>query len=634
MAELISYWNYEELFNTVTKGSLILPLYYLNDDKFIDEFISELIHDFESIESISYSSFLNMVSQTQEVERIIQITNKELRYLNISPIVAKQGILFHRTNLLYVTTLLIKKIKGSKSITGNNKEGTKKYLKALSLINNKLGFRSGNTDRFILSYLIRDHPFCYYPEITQNFYIRWMSRYWNIYKEIKNESNKISEAIECLEKKINLSVENYFFVIAKLFAWFMYLPMHSQNVNKNGFSFENPNTFYIDDRKFPNDTKFISLIKIMSHDIEDMRSFFLSKAFEDEKMSRNFDSTYQDLMKFFNKPLFKIDNHHYCILDFKFLIEGICSGFIWQLHEMKIANLPELRAQYGFFLEKYFRNLLSKYFKLEHKNDQYGPDAVVISGNNILLFEFTVEYYRIGSLYSSAMDDFFSDLEKILFNPKKNGIRGKKDPGKFIKLDGYVRKYLSTSQEINIIPILVTEKYLGDYHLLNWDGLLTKKITSLKLDNLIKEPPLILCLDDLELFWSFICSEDKTKAANEFISCINSWKNCPKQDFLYNFSFFLSTYFKDIEKLNAEYTNFFSFPKFLQKVKAHNEEAAGTTLEERTNEIPEEGIRVTEAEVNMKGCTDKLVSKIKENPLTSILFAGGIGYLLAKILKK
>lgn len=301
MAELISYWSYGELFNTVTKGSLILPVYYLDDDKFIDEFISELIHDFESIEAISYSSFLNMVSQTQDVERVIQITNNELRYLNIKPKVAKQGILFHRTNLLYITTLLIKKSRGSKSITGNNKKWTEKYLKALSLVNKKLGLNAGNTYKFIIDYLIRDHPFSYSPETTQNFYIRWICRYWNIYKEIKKEPNKISKAIECLEKKINLSVEDYFYVIAKLFGWFIYLPMQNETENKNCFSFENPNTFYIDDRKFPNDAKFISLIKNMSHDIESMRSFFIAETLEDEVMEREYDSIYKDLIKFFNK---------------------------------------------------------------------------------------------------------------------------------------------------------------------------------------------------------------------------------------------------------------------------------------------------------------------------------------------
>ncbi|MGM9452257.1 hypothetical protein ACTAZI_02860 [Legionella bozemanae] len=302
---------------------------------------------------------------------------------------------------------------------------------------------------------------------------------------------------------------------------------------------------------------------------------------------------------------------------------------------MKITNLPQLKAQYGDFLEKYFRNLLARYFILEIKEDQYGPDAVIKWGNNILLFEFTVEYYRIESLYNTAdQTKFFSDLEKILFNPgKQNGIRGKKDAGKFIKLNNYVQKYLSTQNEINIIPILVTEKYLGDYDLLNWEELLTQKITSLKLDYLIKQSPLILCLDDLELFWSFICSEDKNKAASEFISCINSWKNSPKQEFLYNFSFFLLNYFKDTVKLNTEYTNFFSFPKFLHNAKAYNEEAAKTIFETEqklASELDKNGI--TEA-VNIERCTNKLVGKIKKNPLTSVLFAGGIGYLLAKILK-
>ncbi|HHF7367155.1 TPA: hypothetical protein ACPSKY_002280 [Legionella bozemanae] len=76
----------------------------------------------------------------------------------------------------------------------------------------------------------------------------------------------------------------------------------------------------------------------------------------------------------------------------------------------------------------------------------------------------------------------------------------------------------------------------------------------------------------------------------------------------------------------------------LHNAKVHIEEAASEVLEagkKRANEIYEESIKkVTQAEVNIEECANKFVWKIKENPLTSVLIAGGIGYLLAKIMKK
>ena len=53
------------------------------------------------------------------------------------------------------------------------------------------------------------------------------------------------------------------------------------------------------------------------------------------------------------------------------------------------------------------------------------------------------------------------------------------------------------------------------------------------------------------------------------------------------------------------------------------------------NEVREEGMNmVNEAEDNLKEYSDHLLKKIQENPLASVLIAGGIGFLLSKILKK
>ena len=70
----------------------------------------------------------------------------------------------------------------------------------------------------------------------------------------------------------------------------------------------------------------------------------------------------------------------------------------------------------------------------------------------------------------------------------------------------------------------------------------------------------------------------------------------------------------------------------------HLEAAASELLKEgkkKVNEFYEGGKhKACEIEENIKDGTDRLVKKIQENPLASVLIAGGVGFLLSKILKK
>lgn len=75
-----------------------------------------------------------------------------------------------------------------------------------------------------------------------------------------------------------------------------------------------------------------------------------------------------------------------------------------------------------------------------------------------------------------------------------------------------------------------------------------------------------------------------------------------------------------------------------KKQKAHVAEAAANLLHESkkfANELYEEGLnKVNEAEDKVKKQSDQLLQKVQENPLTSVLIAGGIGFLLAKLMRK
>lgn len=71
--------------------------------------------------------------------------------------------------------------------------------------------------------------------------------------------------------------------------------------------------------------------------------------------------------------------------------------------------------------------------------------------------------------------------------------------------------------------------------------------------------------------------------------------------------------------------------------KSHVGDAASELLNESkkfANEVYVDGLnKVSEAEDQMKEYSDILLKKVQENPLTSVLIAGGIGFLLSKILK-
>ncbi len=72
--------------------------------------------------------------------------------------------------------------------------------------------------------------------------------------------------------------------------------------------------------------------------------------------------------------------------------------------------------------------------------------------------------------------------------------------------------------------------------------------------------------------------------------------------------------------------------------KAHVREAASELLNESkkwANEMREEGLhKVSEAEEDIKVYSDQLLKKVQENPLASVLIAGGIGFLLSSLLRK
>ncbi len=71
---------------------------------------------------------------------------------------------------------------------------------------------------------------------------------------------------------------------------------------------------------------------------------------------------------------------------------------------------------------------------------------------------------------------------------------------------------------------------------------------------------------------------------------------------------------------------------------SHVADAAGELLNEGkklVNELYADGVKkVCGAEDIVKEYSDELLVKVKENPLTSVLIAAGVGFLISSFLKK
>jgi len=565
--KIITHLSYEQLFNEIRKGQLILPISYIKDLQNLDSYIDEIIKDFDSTESIRYSSFLNMIIQTYGINESLKLGLNELNSCGLSN-KNINAIVFHQENLLYyICKIILKKENGHLNITGNNrKNNTKEYYKTLLLINSELNKIKGNNElSFLKNIFIRSYPYYYSPRSAFHVYSTRIQRYWYIYdtllkKSDKNKIDKIEATIKLIENKTKISLQDYFYVLRQMLMWFLEIPIKKQlakdrGLDSVGFNYKNLNTFYINKINFKTDPRFINLIENLSLDLKEFKGKF-SQSNQRYKVK----GFYEHFQNFFDYPVFKINNNDFCIIDLKFLIEGICSGFLWHIKNISPNQFKEIKPQYGYILEKYFVFLVKNIFpNIKITSNISGkPDAILEYGNSVVIFEFTTEYYRFSSLYNAEISQFLDDLYKMLFNNGKKDKkgRGKKDEGKFIKLNRYIEEFKGKK----VIPVLITENYLGDYDLLDKFGnFLKNEVKNKNLKNIQEFKPLVISLDDLETFWAL---SNNKNSCNEFIEAFNNWENVKKGSYHYNLSYFIARQ-KNGKVQNNNYKKFFNFKKFL-----------------------------------------------------------------------
>ena len=411
--DTVTYLTYEKLFRDIQKDNLIIPISYLNEIKNIDDLISDIIKNFNSVEAISYSSFLNATIQTLNINEILKLGLEEIKNIKLTNKSHDKGVLFYRDNLLYfISQIIIKGESGNLRVTGpENASNSRDYYKSLLLISSKLNRSIINEKQTVLKdYFIREYPYYYDPESLYNTYSIRIQRYRYIYnhllKDLNGQSkNNFCDIIKLLEETAQISLKDYFDVLEKVLEWFLGVPYARRYSNNKefkalGFQYKALNTFYINKDNFKGDESFIKIIDHLSIDLEKMKQKFLNI----ERIYK-IEGFYKYFQNFFDKPIFKIDENSYCIIDLKFLFEGICSGFIWHLKDISKYKIKRIKDKYGYLLEEYFIFLLKKIFKdknvITTNRDEGNPDAFLQFDDYIIILEFTTETYRFSSLYNT-----------------------------------------------------------------------------------------------------------------------------------------------------------------------------------------------------------------------------------------
>lgn len=283
----MTFVSYKNLFDHVSKSGLILPLSYLNSDANVDNVIHDLIDDFECVEAISYSSFLNAMVQTYKADDTQKLGWKELQHCKLVKGNENEGIVFHRDNLLHLIGQLIDKEKaGVKKITGQKTFGNAAdFYKSLLLINGKGVFHppSTLTEQILLKdTFLRAYPYYYLPHIVEQIYRIRLQRYWHIYHDLINkleakEVDKIKVGLKKITDSYKLSLNQYFHVLVGVFGWFLQSqalknadPSNDQ-AKKLGFNHKNLESFYVRRHNFGDGHDTFSLIGHLSKDLSELK---------------------------------------------------------------------------------------------------------------------------------------------------------------------------------------------------------------------------------------------------------------------------------------------------------------------------------------------------------------------------
>ncbi|OHA85802.1 MAG: hypothetical protein A2591_00450 [Candidatus Yonathbacteria bacterium RIFOXYD1_FULL_52_36] len=573
---IVTYLAYSELLDSFERGGIVIPVNTLKTVEDFEAQIEYLLHEMNPIELIQFSSFLNMICQTRDTDSTMV---RGVSLLEESGVIAKgrgfsNKIVFHRENLLnLIGQILSKKWQGNQQLTGpEHGANHKKYSEAI-LLNNELLNTEINADSakgiFLRDHFIREWPHYYLPEIARLIYSHRIVRYRYCYETLlatldATNKSEMEAGLSAFEQNAGVSLSSYMKVLSGLYAWFFEVPLQNEENPpaaghlRLGFDFQNINSFYIQASQFQQDPSFITTINLLSRDINALREASDQEAIRtrDPIMGYN-----KSVRIFFDNPIFKISDGLYCITDLKFIVENVCGGLLWRVKSE--GNPQNFKSAYGRLMEKYFQFLISNIFKgaTIDFGEHAGADAVVEYKDKVFVIEFTTEYYRFSSLYNPTFDAFLDDAHRLLFNTGQDDpkARNKNDRGKLLKLNQYIED--NKGKRKRIIPVLVTENFLGNHSLFNeFSGFYDSGVAEKNLANIVDNPPLFLCLDDLETFWSLF---DPSEAGDAFLGFNDYWILKDKGPLFHNPSSAMCKFVEEVQGKeprisNHDFADFFS----------------------------------------------------------------------------
>jgi len=349
--------------------------------------------------------------------------------------------------------------------------------------------------------------------------------------------------------------------VKMLSTWFLISRAHPIK-GIPGFKVNDISTFYIEEKNFKSSPNMIKSINLLSKSKEEFAQFFKEK--KKFEIDNDF---FKHFSYLFDVPVFKVKDGVFCIMDLAYFFENVCGGLFYKLFEINRTelndNMQEFKGVYGNLMEKYFAYILKRIFNDNAEitaNDEGRPDGFIrfdAEGKTyLLILEFCTKFYRFQSLFNSSLTDFNKDLDDLFFSAVRDG--------KFIKLNKYIKDVKNeVESSVELIPILVTEKYIGDFDLLNKnDNYLNKKINDLALENLKDHKPIILSLNDLETFWAGTNEGEETK---EFISELKSWESLYKGPYFFKFANYTGNPSKGKRMNSKEYLSMFNINKLFKK---------------------------------------------------------------------
>lgn len=513
---------------------------FLNPEQ-IFEFLKNKIKQFDPVEQISYCSFLNMICHTCYIDELMHLEYGEFRALpTIRSIISNKELIFHRETLLfYMSQVIENNINGNTKITGHSDFYRPEYIdfgRCLLLSNTAINdLKQDFFEREFIKYVPYNLPNTIYW-----YYYHRIIRYSFIYSELlenlnKSKKDKIELGIATLEGKYNIKLSDLFSAAKKCFMWFIGLQenFHMWNITPNSdipmFKYKKLESFYIQRNNFKDLETFLRVIDLFSKDFAGFKDRF---ALESNQRDIIDNDVFKYIRCFYDYPVFKCSGDVYCIIDFKFFIEKVCRGLTWlmknALKENTISNNSLARRideQNGYLIELYLSELMQKMFgsNVSITSDiPNSPDAIIETINNgvktFVIIEFTTKQYRIASLYNRSAKCFFEDVDRLLF---KND---KRDMGKFINLDKYTTNIQkeTDNENIEIIPLLITESPIGDYDLINRNqGFLDRRLKENGLESMLRWKPIIINLEDIEFFWG---THKQDTIVHEFIQKLLEWR--------------------------------------------------------------------------------------------------------------